>query len=156
MFVHVSRCLIYKVHSAVSRAFIVSHQVSFVKNFFQILSNFLWSARRFAVSRSAANSFSLAHLHPFVKNFFRISSSFFLNPVRFAAPFRTLGYDTIEKPVCQPFFSYFFIFLKNLYYVGFLSLLIFGLSLMKEKLRRDLTQFPEILKLISLRNIWLF
>ena len=38
---HVSRCLIYKVHSAVSRAFIVSHQVSFVKNFFQILLNFL-------------------------------------------------------------------------------------------------------------------
>ena len=53
----------------------------------------------------------------------------------------------------NPFFSYFFIFLKNLYYVGFLSLLIFGLSLMKEKLRRDLTEFPEILKLISLRNI---
>ena len=53
----------------------------------------------------------------------------------------------------NPFFSYFFIFLKNLYYVGFLSLLIFGLSLMKEKLRRDLTQFLEILKLISLRNI---
>ena len=60
------------------------------------------------------------------------------------------------RSVCQPFFSYFFIFLKNLYYVGFLSLLIFDLSLMKEKLRRDLTQFPEILKLISLRNIWLF
>ena len=33
-----------------------------------------------------------------------------MSPVRFAALLRTLGYDTIEKPVCQPFFHYFSLF----------------------------------------------
>ena len=72
-----SRCLIYKVHTALQRReFILPHRFGFVKNFFQVFQNFFSSqpARRAAPLFRAAlagDSYRLPHLVSLVKNFFR-------------------------------------------------------------------------------------
>ena len=63
-----SRCLIYKVHAASQRAFILPHSVELVKRFFQLLSKLLSALGSFA---SCANSFILPDFRALVKNFFR-------------------------------------------------------------------------------------
>ena len=78
VFVHVSRCLIYKVHSPLLTCYRL-----YIRNFQKSRTFFIF----FCISRfrhlrsfkplSAANSFSLAHLHLFVKNFFLRFSKFF-------------------------------------------------------------------------------
>ena len=113
MFVHVSRCLIYKVHSAISAArsqsslFIISHQVSFVKNFFHVLQNFLRFRSALIVFSLAANSFILAQLHLFVKNFFRSFSKSFLTYIRFAVTLSSARiYYQSKSRLSTPFFEF--------------------------------------------------
>ena len=79
MFVHVSRCLIYKVHSPLLtcyRLYIRSFQKSRTFFIFFCISRFR-HLRSFKLL-SAANSLSLSHLHLFVKNFFLRFSKFFV------------------------------------------------------------------------------
>ena len=71
-----SRCLIYKVHTALQRReFILPHRFDLVKSFFQFFSNFsaLRSARRASPSSAAlaGDLISLPYLSSLVKNFFR-------------------------------------------------------------------------------------
>ena len=53
---------------------IISRSKPFVKNFFQVFSNF--SEAIFLAPASAGNSVSLAQMIPFVKNYFTFSSKF--------------------------------------------------------------------------------
>ncbi len=101
-----SRCLIYKVHAALQRAFILPHSVMFVKHFFQLFSKFSKRSARLRLTRtllsyqifkllsrtfsrfsdslvtldvvlSDANSFILAGSQEFVKHFFQSSYQIF-------------------------------------------------------------------------------
>ena len=72
-----SRCLIYKVHTALQRReFILPHRFDLVKSFFKVFSNFFQlfrSARQaspFFVALTG-DSISLPYLSSLVKNFFR-------------------------------------------------------------------------------------
>ena len=74
------RYSIYKVQTALAHrrsSFILSHSVSFVKNFFQVFSNF-FELIRFSCLLSPRGDLSiLSHPFPFVKNFFQVFSNFF-------------------------------------------------------------------------------
>ena len=93
VFVHVSRCLIFKVHWPCS-LFVIS-----------VVSS---------VSLNRGDYYILAHLKAFVKNFFAILQSFSqLLPERIAAFPGALEYTTTAFPICQPFFAnipYYFLF----------------------------------------------
>ena len=115
-----SRCLIYKVHAASQRAFILPHPVGLVKHFFQLLSKFSERSARLRLTRthlsyqtleplsrtfsgsseslvtpelvlSDANSFILADSRAFVKHFFQISEAFASSPLCFSASRKALS-----------------------------------------------------------------
>ena len=80
-----SRCLIYKVHTAANssrRVLMITHRFRFVKNFFQVFSNFFEALSFAALSRLsragfAADSIRLPHSGRFVKNFFQVFQTSF-------------------------------------------------------------------------------
>ena len=130
-----SRCLIYKVHTALLRRLSrIPHRFSFVKNFFRTFSSrfailsfagFTFAAlspARFTFAAPAALSDSLLripHSLPLVKNFFRnFSSPFVLSARKLicfpclcrsaeAASRKALDYITRVLSVCQHLFPFF-------------------------------------------------
>ena len=122
-----SRCLIYKVHTALQRReFILPHRFGFVKSFFKFFKTFFSSqpARRAAPLFRAAlagDSYRLPHLISLVKNFSQVFSNFLFQTQersvvflcisrRFLPSRKALAYDIRERPSCQQFFSIFSIF----------------------------------------------
>ena len=82
---------------------ILSHSFPFVKNFFQVFSNF-FEPIRFSCLLSPRGDLSiLTHRFSFVKNFFQILLNFF-TVCSFSPPLAdSLLYVTTAKPVCQVF-----------------------------------------------------
>ena len=88
----------------------LTHPKSFVKNFFQVFSNFI-EAFRFACC-SLSNFAMLAHPSSFVKNFFQILSNFFWIRYSFASlasDLRILAHSC--HFVKYYFYIFFFLFL---------------------------------------------
>ena len=121
-----SRCLIYKVHTAPQRrAFILPRSLAFVKDFFQVFQLFSSShpRPRGASAALSDSSIRLPHPGPLVKHFFPLPRNFFSRaawpdprpsavscaPPRPASPprFKTLDYITRLPLPCQPIFSDF-------------------------------------------------
>ena len=122
-----SRCLIYKVHTAHQRrAFILPHRFSFVKNFFQVFSTFfvlsfaglsIWPPS----SRTAQLGYHTRKL--LSSTFFKFFQTFFAPgselPLCLWFPMpsgsglfcpspEALAYNSKPRPTCQHFFSKFF------------------------------------------------
>ena len=128
-----SRCLIYKVHTAASlsrRVLMITHRFRFVKNFFQVFSNFFEALSFAALSRLsraglAADSIRLPHSVRFVKSFFKFFQTFFelltcepFGPLRFRPVLpcrRALAYISKTAPVCQHLFSFFSSFFSTFF-----------------------------------------
>ena len=113
------RYSIYKVQPLVSLAFasaeslfILAQKLSFVKNFFQVFSNFFFSAFLAAPSRKRFDI--LAHCFQFVKNFFQVFSNFFSVRYISRCSRRQPAYVITSETICQELFSSFFKFLFRL------------------------------------------
>ena len=78
---------------------IISRSKPFVKNFFQVFSNFF--DRILFLAAPAGNSVSLAQALPFVKNFLQILSNFFICAAASGRLHRKLAYITIPDVLCQ-------------------------------------------------------
>ena len=92
---------------------ILSHSVSFVKNFFQAFPGLFCPGTAFpqvlsSNRRFRANSFSLAHPLSLVNTFFQDRSCFPpLCPNSRCPPREALRYNTNSRPFCQHLFSLF-------------------------------------------------
>ena len=105
------RYSIYKVQTrcfALAHSFcILSHSVSFVKNFFQVFSNF---SEAFLLVALVSNFAMLAHRFQFVKHFFQVSANFF--PIRYFLwpPAGDLHILAHSFPIVKHYFYFFAIF----------------------------------------------
>ena len=120
-----SRCLIYKVHTAANssrRVLMITHRFRFVKNFFQVFSNFLklFHSPRFRGHLAPASQPTRLGYHTqaaLSRTFFKfsklLSSSQTRNPLgrlrsRPVLPCRrALAYISKTAPLCQHLFSLF-------------------------------------------------
>ncbi len=117
-----SRCLIYKVHAALSAAYWWYHiQFLLSRGFLKFLfEEFLKPFRRKAfqcfsfLTARAANFDILSHLGRFVKHFFRGFWTFLFNSLDLRAVPQVLGYYIKLKAKCQYPFSTFFAFFHSL------------------------------------------
>ena len=113
------------------RVLMITHRFRFVKNFFQVFSNFFEALSFAALSRLsrvglAADSIRLPHSVRFVKSFFQVFSNFFelltcepFGPLRFRPVLpcrRALAYISKTIPVCQHLFSFFSSFFSTFFY----------------------------------------
>ena len=113
-----SRCLIYKVHTAHQRrALILPHSQAFVKNFFQVFLNFF--VLSFAALRAAAAVATVSHLTTSPSLCQELFSTFFkvsfvpdpAQPLRMPRSRGQLGHNTTCLSLCQEvLFDFFEIF----------------------------------------------
>ena len=98
LFLH---CLIYKVHSASQRIFILTYFSVFVKNFFKFFKILFDVRCAPGFRRSSHNFFILTYYLQLVNTFFQIFSRFYLLPPTVAGSLHILALFT-------PFVKYFF------------------------------------------------
>lgn len=98
-FVFLSRCLIYKVHAAVTAGF---HCTTFSSLCQELFLSFSANSLSYRVAL-ASDFIRISHSELFVKNFFQLFSKFFLfSPCR---PLRRPDQDTTLRTLCQELFS---------------------------------------------------
>ena len=107
------RYSIYKVQCslfALADSFLIlAHSVPFVKNFFQVFSNFFAVFRFRCLPRVSGDLNILADLFSFVKNFFQVFSNFFEILFCSCRPRRQLAYISTDRAFCQALFQLFLI-----------------------------------------------
>ena len=85
-----SRCLIYKVHAALQRAFILPKLEPFVKNFFRLHRSFSKPLRLVLDAAALADSlFRVPHSFASVKHLFSLFRTFFIRSTNFRSSSRS-------------------------------------------------------------------
>ena len=112
-----SRCLIYKVHTAHQRrAFILPHRFAFVKNFFQVFLNFFVPSSVARCGLLLPQRFHiLPHFPGLVKYFFRLFSKSFSYPLPCSAFHRVLSDSFDRLPLSALFVKQFFEFFQSFF-----------------------------------------